>query len=311
MDWNLLLQEIEKYDSIVLYRHEHPDVDACGSQFGLKSWLNENYPSKKVYAFGEEVCTQRDFPANDIETKDIVQNSLAIVLDTANTARLDGKFYLDAKYLVKIDHHPNVEPYGDLMFVDSTYAAACELLTEFFSECTNQKISTKTAEYLYSGLLTDTLCFRTSNTTSNTLKMASILTSYGIKIAELNRILFDQSLSKFKFGCYIRNHIELIQDKIAYVILSKDILEEYNINPSSARSMIDELGHVKEFEVWMIFTEDQEGLYGASLRSKTISVSDIAQKYGGGGHLNASGIKNLNRKQLEEILDLFTARVKK
>lgn len=311
MDWKLLLQEIEKYDSIVLYRHEHPDVDACGSQFGLKSWLNENYPNKKVYAYGEEVCTQRDFPTNDIETKDIVQNSLAIILDTANTARLDGKFYQEAKYLVKIDHHPNVEPYGDLMFVDSTYAAACELLTEFFSECTDKKISTQTAEYLYSGLLTDTLCFRTSNTTSNTLKMASILTAYGIKIAELNRILFDQSLSKFKFGCYIRNHIELIQDKIAYVILSKDILEEYNMNPSSARSMIDELGHVKEFEVWMIFTEDQEGLYGASLRSKTIPVSDIAQMYGGGGHLNASGIKNLNRKQLEEILDLFTARVKK
>ena len=311
MDWNLLLQEIEKYDSIVLYRHEHPDVDACGSQFGLKSWLNENYPSKKVYAFGEEICTQREFPKNDIETEDIVQNSLAIVLDTANTARLDGKYYQEAKYLIKIDHHPNIEPYGDLMFVDSTYAAACELLTEFFSECTKATISTQTAEYLYSGLLTDTLCFRTSNTTSNTLKMGSILASYGINIAELNRILFDQSLSKFKFGCYIRNHIQLIQDKIAYVILSKECLQECNIEPSNARSMIDELGHVKEFEIWILFTEDSKELYSASLRSKTIPVSDIAQMYGGGGHLNASGIKNLKYNQIEEILDLFTERLKK
>lgn len=54
MDFNLLLEEIEKYDSIVIYRHENPDVDACGSQFGLKSWLEDNYPNKKVYAFGKK-----------------------------------------------------------------------------------------------------------------------------------------------------------------------------------------------------------------------------------------------------------------
>lgn len=313
MDFNLLLQEIEKYDSIVIYRHENPDVDACGSQFGLKSWLEDNYPNKKVYAFGEEACTQRPFPKNDIETIDIVENSLAIVLDTANTARLDGKYYQEAKYLIKIDHHPNIEPYGNLMLVDSKYAAACEILTECFSFFENKVISYKTAEYLYSGLLTDTLCFRTSNTTANTLKMASILTSYGLQIAELNRMLFDQKLDEFKFGTYIRNNVKMIQNQIAYLIISHDILEQYKIESSKARSMIDELGHVKEFKVWIIFTEElhEDGTidYSASLRSKTIPVNDVAQKYGGGGHLNASGVKKLSYEQINEMLDIFVSRL--
>ena len=124
MDWSLLLQEIEKYDSIAIYRHENPDVDACGSQFGLKTWLNNNYPEKHVYAFGEEVCTQRYFPENDIEEEDIVKNCLAISLDTANEPRLDGKYFNVAKKKIKIDHHPNREPYGDLVFVDPKYAGS-------------------------------------------------------------------------------------------------------------------------------------------------------------------------------------------
>ena len=313
MDFNLLLQEIEKFDSIVIYRHENPDVDACGSQFGLKSWLEDNYPNKKIYAFGEEECNQRPFPTNDIETEDIVEESLAIVLDTANTARLDGKYYQKAKYLIKIDHHPNIEPYGDLMFVDSKYAAACEILTECFSLFENKVISHMTAEYLYSGLLTDTLCFRTSNTTANTLRMASILTTYDIQIAELNRILFDQKLDEFKFGTYIRENVQIIQNQIAYLIISHEVLNQYGIESSKARAMIDELGHVKEFKVWIIFTEEvhDDGTidYSASLRSKTIAVNDVAQKYGGGGHLNASGVKKLTYLQINEILDIFTNRL--
>ena len=312
MDWSLLLQEIEKYDSIAIYRHENPDVDACGSQFGLKTWLNNNYPEKHVYAFGEEVCTQRYFPENDIEEEDIVKNCLAISLDTANEPRMDGKYFNVAKKKIKIDHHPNREPYGDLEFVDPKYAATCEILTEFFSSCKNQVISKETAEYLYSGLLTDTLCFRTTNTTSNSLKMASILTSYDLNIAELNRTLFDQSLEDFAFGTYIRKNVDLINDKLAYVILSRDVLEDYHIDASRARSMIDELGHVKEFEIWIIFTEEMIGdevKYSASLRSKTIPVNDVAQMFGGGGHINASGIKNLNYSRVIEILEIFKQRI--
>ena len=142
--------------------------------------------------------------------------------------------------------------------------------------------------------------------------MASILTSYDLNIAELNRTLFDQSLEDFAFGTYIRKNVDLINDKLAYVILSRDVLEDYHIDASRARSMIDELGHVKEFEIWIIFTEEMIGdevKYSASLRSKTIPVNDVAQMFGGGGHINASGIKNLNYSRVIEILEIFKQRI--
>ena len=309
MEYNKLLQVIDSYDSIAIYRHENPDVDACGSQFGLKNWLIDNYPNKKIYAFGEQVCDRRPFPKNDVETLDIVKESLVIILDTADTPRCDGKYFKEGKYLVKIDHHPNVDAYGDLQLVDSKYAAACEILTEFFSNVPDKVFTTQTAEYLYSGLLTDTLCFRTTNTTSNTLKMASILTSHELKIADLNRTLFDQSLEQFAFGSYIRENVELINDKIAYLVLSKDLYEKFGMDSSEARNMIDELGHVKEFQIWALFTEEEDGTYNASLRSKTIQVNDVAQDFGGGGHYNAAGIKNLTYKQVIEILEIFRQRI--
>ncbi|MDO5122570.1 MAG: bifunctional oligoribonuclease/PAP phosphatase NrnA, partial [Erysipelotrichaceae bacterium] len=93
---DLLLQEIEAADIITIYRHVHPDCDAVGSQFGLFNWLKENWPEKLVYALGREKCTQGHWPETDEVSDETIRNSLAIVLDTANTARIDDERAISA-----------------------------------------------------------------------------------------------------------------------------------------------------------------------------------------------------------------------
>lgn len=302
MDYSKLFSIIEEYDSIVIYRHENPDVDACGSQFGMMSWIKDNYPSKKVYAVGDEVCTQRPFPALDTVTDEILEKSLALVLDTSNEPRIDSKTYQKCKYLVKVDHHPDHEPYGDYSIVLEDYAAACEILTEAFASQKDKVFSLQTAEYLYSGLLTDTLCFSTSNTTAHTLEMASILANIGVDIPALNRILFDKPLCDFRFANYIRNHVQVIENKLAYLTLTQDVFKEFNVTDKFARSFITELGHVKEFQSWILFTEDENGKFDASIRSKTVTINDVAEKYHGGGHKNAAGANKLSKEDIDNLL---------
>ncbi len=301
---DLLLHEIEAADIITIYRHVHPDCDAVGSQFGLFNWLKENWPEKQVYALGIEKCTQGHWPDSDSVSDETIRKSLAIVLDTANTARIDDERALTAAKVIKIDHHPDREPFGDIRMVFDDSAATCEILTELLSG-TQYPISRNTARCFYAGILTDTLCFRTSNTTAHTLKMAALLAEHDFSIPELNRELFDRTISEFEFASYLRSAVRFSENRnMGYVILSQEELNRFHLKGSEARNYIDEIGHISELEVWCVFTEriSVKGIYDGSLRSKHMSVNDVAERFHGGGHKNASGVKDLTETDLKDII---------
>lgn len=305
MNFADLTKKIEESEIITIYRHEHPDCDAYGSAFGLREWIRDNWPGKKVCVLGKETCSQGRFPVLDEADDDTVASSLAIVCDTANTKRIDDKRALTAQYVIKIDHHPNNEPYGDLMLVNEHAAAACEVLTEYFRSQPEKKVSLTTAEYLYQGLLTDTLNFSTSNTSASTLECASFLASKGVRIPELNRELFDRTLQEFRFRSYLCSRVQMADPHVAYVILREDELREWGISAGEARPFVSELGHVKDFEVWAVFTEETAGRFAGSLRAKTAAVNEVAAKYGGGGHKVAAGVKNLTEETMQHVIDLL------
>jgi acetate kinase/phosphoesterase RecJ-like protein len=309
MNLSLLSKEIEEADPIVIVRHVRPDCDALGSQFGLKSWIKDNWPSKAVYALGEETTSQGIWPQSDKCSDEIIENSLAIVVDTATAARADDQRFLSAKRIIKVDHHPETDPYGALNFTDPKAAAACEILARWFEE-ENRTVSKQTAEYLYKGLLTDTLRFSTSNTTANTLKAASFLADHEIDIPALNRELFDLSMKEFEVAAAIRSRVKMEPSGFAWLIFTKEDLEKFGMSGSEARGHIDEIGHVRDFKVWAMFNESlsEEGKYEGSLRSKHAPVNDIAAKFGGGGHKNAAGVKDFDAEQLEEMKQLLSAR---
>ena len=313
MNFELLLDTILEYKTITLFRHSHPDCDALGSQFGLKQWLNDNFKDKEVYCLGFETTNQREFPASDVIDDEIIRNSLGIVLDTANTERIDDQRYTMCKSLIKIDHHPNDDAYGDKQYVFEHAAATCEILTEFFASLDSKYlVSELTSEYLYSGLLTDTLCFRTNNTTPNTLKMGSYLVGHNLDISEINRMLFDRTLQEFKICNLIRDKLEIIDGKIGKVLFTKAELDELGVDGPTVRNYIDEIGHIRELESWCLFTQhDDEELFDGSLRSKHITINDISTKYHGGGHKNATGVKDLTIGDIDDLLNDINNRIGK
>lgn len=299
----LFQQTIEQFDIITIFRHENPDMDALGSQFGLYEWIKENYPSKQVYVCGTHFGNFNDSPIVTPVADEVISNSCAIIVDTANSARVDDQRFKCAKQTMQIDHHPHNETYASVELIDVEAAATCQILGSIFAALNDKVLSKETATYLYKGILTDTLCFKTSNTTSQTLLVASLLAAKGLEIAKLNRDVFDMDLKTSTFVTYLQGCFKYSQG-FAYAMLSLDDVKPFDISINRARDFVSVVSNVKEYEIWCVFTQDDENpeLYRGSIRSKVIPVSDTAMKYGGGGHKNACGIRNLKLEQVHDLI---------
>lgn len=296
-----LQQWIEEAKIITIFRHENPDLDALGSQFGLKVWLQENYPEKKILACGLE---GREGFELDTATDSEIENSLAIVLDTPILARVDDLRIQLANKKVKIDHHPQVEKFTDLEFVDVKKAATCEYVPFLLEKIKKGGLTQMSAEFFYQGLLTDTLSFKTNNMTPDTFEVAAILAKTGIDIAKVSRKVFDKSLEVFKFISFLRGKLQIVNEDVGYVVLTIDEIEKFNLHPNQARGFVSEFGAIKELKAWALFTQTEKNKdeYKGSLRSKEIDLISIANDYHGGGHKNACGVKGLTEKKIQELL---------
>lgn len=300
-----LIQKIEQYEIICVYRHTLPDGDANGSQFGIKTWIENRYPHKKVYALGIE-NQETFFPACWHETLDF-ENALAIVCDTANHQRIDNDSYARCKEIVKIDHHPVVDDYADFSIVNEKACATCEIISQMLMEA-NEPLTSVTATYLYCGLLTDSQRFSLPNVTQKTFEIAAYLSRFGIDIPLINQKMFSSNLIEYRFETYLRSKLKMIGNHLAYIIIEKEEYERFGLTFQKAKEKVFIMNHVNEFEIYCLFTEQPEGNFAGSLRSRNTKLNDIAALYHGGGHNFASGVKNLSRIQIDELLLLLEKR---
>lgn len=302
--YKTLLKQIKISRNICIFRHIRPDGDACFSQFALAQFIKDNFKDKKV-----EMCGLQEYdllPYSNMPDYKFIANSLVIVLDTATVNRVDGEDYRFGKYVFKIDHHPNKDAYADTNIVNEKSSSTCELLADIFysKEFKGFRISHDTCKYLYSGILTDSNCFSTSNTTSNTLMLASKLVEDGkLDITALNNYLFDKELINFKAVSGLRNELK-IKDGLGYVIASKELLKKLKMSSDDAKNAINEFGHIKKLKIWAVIAYNAKtGYFDGSIRSnKKYVINDICSKYNGGGHKNACGVKSLSVKQYKQLL---------
>ncbi len=109
-----------------------PDPDAYGSQGGLVEILKASFPDKKIFAVGEEEPTLHYLNRLDVIEDHVYEGALVIVCDTANAERICDLRYSLGDQLVKIDHHPNEDPYGDVLWVDTSASSVSEMIYDFY-----------------------------------------------------------------------------------------------------------------------------------------------------------------------------------
>jgi phosphoesterase RecJ-like protein len=290
MNLEKIIQTIKENDTIIIHRHKRPDPDALGAQAGLKEMIKHSFPDKQVYIVGEDDPAFTFLVSMDQLKDSTYQDALVIVCDTANTPRISDERYQLGKMLIKIDHHPNVDVYGDLQWVDPTYSSTSEMIYQLFidAKAAGFQLNDDAARLLYAGIVGDTGRFLFPNTTQKTFQFASELVTYHFDRSALYAGIYNMKEKVARLSGYILQHFERSLSGMGTIKLTKKVMDVHNIAPTETGQLVGVLGDIEGIKAWALFIEEADQIR-VRLRSKGPTINDIAAKYNGGGHPLASG----------------------
>ena len=310
-----ILQKIKEYNRIFIFRHVRNDGDCVGASKGLKAILKASFPEKEIYLIDEETAAYLEFmgPEDAPVEKELYADALGIVVDTASEARISNKNYKRCKELIKIDHHIPLESYGSINWVEEERPSCCEMIVDFYSAFPDELVLTKeAAEYLYTGMVTDTGRFKYSGVGGDTMRAAAVLLDVGVDTDTLFARLYLEAFEYLKFKAHIYNRMQITENGVAYIYIDKAMQEEFNLSLEQASACVGTLDSIRGCICWIAFIEngDEQQSVRVRLRSRFVHINPVAEKFSGGGHACASGATVYGQAQVQELLRDADALVK-
>lgn len=308
-----IIEYIIKNDDYLVVSHVNPDGDNIGSSLSMYSFLKKI--NKKVrYAMDDPYPKSLEFLYLDNvveKSEDIKSDSFSslniIALDSGDRNRicLDKEIIKNYSISVNIDHHKSNENYGKINYVDSTESSTSELvynLIKCFEEMENKKIiDGDIATYLYTGLVTDTGNFQYSNTKPSSFLMAYDLSNRGAKKDTIIQNIYQKnSVDYYRILGEVLNNIEIVEGDISVAVVSYDMMKKYSIGYDEIDPITPYTRDIDGVELGIFIKEKNPNEIKVSLRSKNyIDCTKIAERFGGGGHMRASGL-TIKDKSIEE-----------
>lgn len=294
---------INKYDKIIIHRHENPDGDALGAQTGLAFLIRENFPSKTVFTVGD--ATKRyafmDGAVMDEISDETYSGALAVILDSATAALVSDKRFSLAAATARVDHHIWCETFTDVEIVDTSFESCAGMIAAMAKEA-GWTISKRSATAVYTGMVTDSGRFRYDSTSARTLSLASMLMEHDIDTSELYHNLYSEELSSVKRRATFLSKITMYEDSpVAYMFNTREEVASLGMDTFAvSRGMVNVMSDIKGIDIWVNFTESEDGPVWCELRSSKYNINPVAVKYGGGGHKKASGadVKDFNEAMM-------------
>lgn len=314
-EYSSFYKAVKKYDRICIFRHIKPDFDAMGSQMGLYTFLKENFPNKEIHYVGDNhvTFTPRIFPETErLNDSWFDLPFLAIVVDVGDDERIADPRYKRADYIAKIDHHPSKSEISPAPIVDLGSASASELVCSVLLNWKGTSLSKEAAKYFYIGIVGDSGRFLYSSVSSHTFAIAEALISTGISINSIYLSMYEKKLDDLKVTAYVLNHFEVSPHGVAYYCLDENVQKELSITSERGKENVNLFSNIEGINAWCSITEDpnpKDWCWRISIRSKKADISGIANKWGGGGHKQASGAKIKDLSELpafiKDLDDLF------
>jgi len=301
---NQIYKKIKKYNTIVIARHIGPDPDALGTQLGLKEIILNNFPKKKVLAVGMPAAKFRFMGTLDQMAEEYYDDSLLIVVDTPDQKRVDDVNPTRFTESIKIDHHPFLESFCTIEWIDHTASSAAQMVIEL---CFNTplKLNKKAAENLFVGVVADTDRFLFDYTSVKTFDLIKkLIEQYEVDITSLYERLYMRNLNEIRLQGYIAKNMIVTENGVGYIILTNDIIKEYNVDAGSAGNLVNTFNYINQILVWLTVSEDiKQDTIRVNIRSRGPIINKIAEEHHGGGHIYASGAR---LQSLEEVNELVT-----
>ena len=300
-----VLDKIKEYQRIIICRHIRPDGDAVGSTVGLKTILSLTFPEKEIYLINEDYSDYVSFLGGEDEDIDpsLYADALCIVLDTGSADRISNSNYPLCREVVKIDHHIVAEPYGDICWIEEERSSTCEMIAGFYLAFADElKINLAAATAIYTGMVTDSGRFRFRSVTGETLRRAGALLDMGIDTDTLYARLYLENFDYIAFKAYIYKRIKMTENGVAYIIVDKKMQEKFSLSKEDASNVVSFLDSIRGSIIWLAFIENDDGSIRVRLRSRFVTVNELASKYHGGGHDCASGATVYSKKEMKSLL---------
>ncbi len=304
---------LKQNDEILILPHKNPDGDTLGCAFALREALEILGKKALVSPSGtipSRYCYMTEKFSKDSE-KDFKQPYI-VAVDTASVQLVDEQHKsLCENADISIDHHQSNEGFAKNTLVDSSSSSCCEIVFDVIKTL-GVEINHYIASCIYTGLATDTGCFKYRNTTIKSHLVAAEVMEYGIDIAELNRILFEQkSRARLELEKLAVASIEYyFSDKVAIIFLTREMFELSGAKPHDVEGITPIPKMIEGVEVGVTIRELGEETLKVSLRTNKIDAAAICREFGGGGHKGAAGfeikdkdISSLKIKLLAKIND--------
>ena len=307
-------EKIIEVKNIVLISHINPDGDALGSSLSLYPILKKMGKNVKVFNVTKPLPMYLDFLPNFDKVTDKLPRDIDLMIsfDCGSFDRLGIEER--PKFLINIDHHISNTKYGDINIIDEKAASTSQVVYNML-KANSIDIDKDSATCIYTALVTDTGSFQYESVTDKVFEMAADLVKCGVKPDFVAKMLFQRDrLSRLRLLAKAYDTIELFCDgKVAFVEVTKEMMEITGAIKDDTDTIVNSVRAIASVEVACMLREDEDGIK-ISLRSKNYAdVSKVAVKYGGGGHIRASGatikgefdfkkVKEMLKKDLCEIV---------
>ena len=310
-----IYKKIEEFDTIVIARHIGVDPDALASQLALRDAIKLTFPEKKVMAIG--TGSAKFFHIGRLDKLEKVNNALLIVVDTPDKRRVDSVDFSQFSYMIKIDHHPFVEEFCDLEYIEDTASSACEIIMNLILN-TDLQCNSEIASTLYLGLASDSNRFLFDSCSSNTFGLVSIfLDRYNFELSEVYKKIYMRPMNEVRLEGYIALNMNVTKNGLGYIQITDEVIKQFEVDSASAGNMINNFNFINEMLVWATLTEDiKNDQIRVSIRSRGPEINQIAEKFNGGGHKFASGVKlksfdeaMLLMKELDKLLEEYNKNI--
>lgn len=308
MEWDKATALLAQARRVLVLTHVSPDGDAIGSMLGLASALR-GMGKEVIAAVDGGVPPELSFlPGSESVHASLngVQADLVIAVDCGDEARMGqvGQAALGSGApVINLDHHPTNTLFGDANLVDDRTAASAEGVLDWLDRL-GAPLDRVTAFCLLTGLVTDTLCFRTDNVTSETLGKAQRLMRAGAPLAEIvQRTVNRKSYAGLRLWALVMPTVRL-EDHVIWATITREMYTQAGYPGSDDAGLVSTLIQAEEAYISAVFRETPEGTVEISLRAVPgFDTSAVAVALGGGGHRLASGAT------VHEPLDTVVPRV--
>lgn len=298
--YSSIFEEIKKYDKIVIARHIGVDPDALASQVALRDAIRLTFPNKQVYAVGNSSSKFGYFPKLDRMPSEL--DGLLIIVDTPDKKRVDIPDMSNFSKTIKIDHHPWIETYCDIEYIDDKASSASEIILDFINN-TELLMDQEIAEVLFMGIVSDTNRFLFSTTSKTLLIVSNLLRDYSLDVPKLYENIFLRPLKEIRLQGYIEQHMEVTENGLAHIMITNQIISDLGVDSGSAGNLVNNLNNISEVLVWVMISEDvKNGIYKFNIRSRGPIVNTIAERYNGGGHKFAAGARVTDKELVDKLL---------